>query len=113
MKLFSLFELLLTVFAFYASIEFKGGVKILVVLLCLGAVFLIERLEKRKEEDEEVRARLLRYAEADRKKKTQAAQTKPEAEGKVATPLLESKGEDHQRRYVDQESGKGTKESPH
>ena len=46
MRVFSLFELFLTVFALYAILNFEGGMKISVSLLCLVIVFLFERLQK-------------------------------------------------------------------
>jgi positive regulator of sigma E activity len=70
MQVFSLFELLLVVFAFYAAYEFEGEMRITVVLLCLITVYLLERLEKRIEEDKEVRKRLLRYKLEEEKKKS-------------------------------------------
>lgn len=61
MGIFSLFELFLVLFTFYAITKYEGGLRILVPLLCLAAVFLFERLQGRLEEDEEARKRLLRY----------------------------------------------------
>ncbi len=84
MRVFSLFQLLLVVFAFYATVKFdEDGMRITVIFLCLVAVFLFERLQKRIAEDEEVRERLLRYKEQDRKKKLQAAQEKQQIKSDV------------------------------
>jgi len=44
--------------------------RVVVVLMCLLAVFLVERLDKRIQEDNEVRERLLRYKIGGRKKKS-------------------------------------------
>jgi hypothetical protein len=69
MVFFSLFELFLVAFAFYAVVKFEGGGRIVVPTLCLVTVFLFERLQGRLKEDEEVRKRLLRYKLEDHKKK--------------------------------------------
>ncbi len=69
MGIFSLFELFLVVFTFYAVVKFEGGAKIVVPALCLAVVFLFERLQGRLKEDEEARKRLLRYKLEDHKKK--------------------------------------------
>ena len=61
MGIFSLFDLFLVIFTFYAIIKYEGGMRILVPFLCLAAVFLFERLQGRLKEDEEARKRLLRY----------------------------------------------------
>jgi positive regulator of sigma E activity len=76
MHIISLFELLLVAFGFYAAVEFEGTMRVVVVLLCLLAVFLVERLDKRIQEDEEVRERLLRYKIEGRKKKVQSEEEK-------------------------------------
>jgi hypothetical protein len=67
---------LLAVLGFYAAVKFEGTMRIAVVLLCLLTVFLVERLDKRIQEDEEVRERLLRYKIEGRKKKAQAEEAK-------------------------------------
>ena len=69
MGIFSLFELFLVIFAFYAVIKLEGGGRIVVPTLCLAVVFLFERLQGRLKEDEEARKRLLRYKLEDHKKK--------------------------------------------
>ncbi len=69
MGIFSLFELFLVIFAFYAIIKFEGGSRIVVPSLCLVVVFLFERLQGRLKEDEEARKRLLRYKLEDHNKK--------------------------------------------
>jgi len=61
MGVFSLFELFLVLFTFYAILKYEGGMRILVPILCLVAVFLFERLQGRLKEDEEAKKRLLRY----------------------------------------------------
>ncbi len=70
MGIFSLFELLLVAFTFYAIINYEGGMRILVPLLCLAAVFLFERLQGRLKEDEEAKKRLLMYKLEDHRKET-------------------------------------------
>ncbi|MCX8012563.1 MAG: hypothetical protein N3A64_05375 [Desulfobacterota bacterium] len=69
MQVFSLFELLLVVFAFYGALRFEGEMRIVVILLCLITVYLLERMEKKIEEDKELRNRILRYKVEERKKK--------------------------------------------
>ena len=76
MYIIALFELLLVIFAFYAAVAFEGTMRVVVVLLCLLAVFLVERLDKRIEEDAEVRERMLRYKIEGRKKKVQSEEEK-------------------------------------
>ena len=44
MKVYSLFELFLTVFAFYAILEFEGEMRIIIPSLCLFTSFLFGRL---------------------------------------------------------------------
>ena len=44
MKVYSLFELFLTAFAFYAILEFEGDMKIVISSLCLLTSFLFGRL---------------------------------------------------------------------
>jgi len=61
MGIFSLSELFLVIFTFYAILQYEGGTRILVPILCLIAVFLLERLQGRLKEDKEARKRLLRY----------------------------------------------------
>jgi len=65
MGIFSLFELFLVIFTFYAVFKYEGGMKFLIPILCLVAVFLFERLRGRLKEDEEARKRLLRYEQED------------------------------------------------
>ena len=65
MRIFSLFELFLVVFSLYAIFQYEGGMRVLVPILCLVAVFLFERLQGRIEEDEEAKKRLLRYQHED------------------------------------------------
>ena len=60
MGAFSLFELFLVIFAFYAILKYEGGMKIVVPILCLVTVFLFERLKGRLHEDAENRKRLLK-----------------------------------------------------
>ena len=57
MRILSLFELFLVVFTLYAIYE--GGMKVLVPVLCVGTVFLFERLEVELKEDEEFRKGVL------------------------------------------------------
>lgn len=68
MGLFTLFELFLVLFTFYAIFKFEGGMRILVPILCLIAVFLFERLQGRIKEDEEGKKRLLKYEQEDYRK---------------------------------------------
>jgi hypothetical protein len=70
MGIFSLFELFLIMFAFYAILKYEGGMRILVPILCLIAVFLFERLQGRLKEDEEAKKRLLMYKLEDHRKET-------------------------------------------
>ena len=68
MGIFSLFELFLVLFTFYAIFKYEGGLRILVPILCLFAVFLFERLQGRLKEDEEAKKRLLKYEQEDYRK---------------------------------------------
>ena len=70
MGIFSLFELFLVLFTFYAIIKFDGVVRILVPIMCLVAVFLFERLKGRMKEDEEAKKRLLKYKLDDHRKES-------------------------------------------
>ncbi|MCK5010795.1 MAG: hypothetical protein KAS98_09945 [Deltaproteobacteria bacterium] len=70
MGIFSLFELFLVLFTFYAIIKFDGVVRILVPIMCLVVVFLFERLQGRMKEDEEAKKRLLKYKLDDHRKET-------------------------------------------
>ena len=70
MGIFSLFELFLVLFTFYAIIKFDGEVRILVPIMCLVAVFLFERLKGRMKEDEEAKKRLLKYKLDDHRKES-------------------------------------------
>ena len=45
--MFSLFELLLAVFAFYAFLEFVVAMKLSVPCLCLALIFLLEMLKQK------------------------------------------------------------------
>ena len=62
MRVRSLFQLFLTVVTLYAIYE--GGMKVFIPFLCLGTVFLFERLKGRLKEDEEIRKRYLNYMES-------------------------------------------------
>ncbi len=70
MGIFFLFELFLVVFTFYAIIKYDGGMRVIVPILCLVAVFLFERLQGRLKEDEEAKKRLLQYKLDDHRKET-------------------------------------------
>jgi len=50
MRLFILFELFLLIFTFYAILRYAdgGGVKFVLLLLCLVTVFILEKLRKRR-----------------------------------------------------------------
>lgn len=79
MGVFSLFELFLVLFTFYAILKYEGGMRILVPILCLVAVFLFERLQGRLKEDEEAKKRLLKYKLEDYRKEA----VKTESRGNV------------------------------
>ena len=68
MGIFSLFELFLVLFTFYAIIKYDGVMRAVVPILCLVAVFLFERLQGRMKEDEEAKKRLLKYKLDDHRK---------------------------------------------
>ena len=68
MGIFSLFELFLVLFTFYAIVKYDGLVRVLVPIMCLVAVFLFERLQGRMKEDEEAKKRLLKYKLDDHRK---------------------------------------------
>ena len=84
MNIFSLFELFLVGFSLYAVIAYQGITRILLALVCLVTVFLLERLQKRIEEDEEVRERLIRYKRQEIRKKIEERQKEQEAEEVVS-----------------------------
>jgi hypothetical protein len=112
MHIISLFELLLVVVAFYAAVEFEGTVRIAVALLCLLAVFLVERLDKRIQEDEEVRERLLRYKIEGRKKEVQAEEAKQDIHKDFEGAIKKHNLKKHQGNTVAKDAGKTTKGSP-
>ena len=112
MHIISLFELLLVVLGFYAAVEFEGTMRLAVVLLCLLAVFLVERLDKRIQEDEEVRERLLRYKIEGRKKKVQAEEAKQHIQREVEGVLKKYNLEDYKENPLPKEVGKTTKVPP-
>jgi len=60
MRVYSLFELFLTGFAFYAILEFEGDMRIVISSLCLLTSFLFGRLRIGLKE-KEGRERRLRY----------------------------------------------------
>ena len=68
MKIIALFELLLVVFAFYGIIKYEGALRALIPMLCLFAVFLVERLQASIDETEEAKNRLRRYQMEEYKK---------------------------------------------
>jgi len=68
MRVLSLFELLLALFAFYALFTYEAGKGMMVPVLCLCTMYLFEKLRQRMKEDEEARKRLLRYEEEASKK---------------------------------------------
>ena len=111
MHIISLFELLLVVFAFYAAVEFEGTMMLAVVLLCLLAVFLVERLDKRIQDDKEVRERLLRYKIEGRKKKVQSEEEKQRIQKELEGAIQQYNLENHQGNPVAKEAGKTTKSS--
>lgn len=61
MRVFSLFELFLVLFTFYAILKYEGGMRILIPLFCLVAVYLFERLRRRPKEVEKAEKRLLKH----------------------------------------------------
>jgi len=79
MGLFSLFELFLVVFTLYAILKYEGGMRILVPIMCLVAVFLFERLQARLKENEEARKRLLKYKLEDYGKKSVQTKSRGDA----------------------------------
>jgi hypothetical protein len=113
MHIISLFELLLVIFAFYAGVEFEGTMRLAVVLLCLIAVFLFERLDKKIQEDEEVRERLKRYKIEGRKKKALAEEGKQRIQKEVEGAIKSYNPENYQRNPVAREAGQTKKISPH
>lgn len=68
MGLFTLLELFLVLFTFYAIYNYEGGMRILVPILCLVVVFLFEKIQGRLKEDEEAKKRLLKYEQEDFRK---------------------------------------------
>ena len=47
MRVFPLFELFLVLFTFYAILQFEGGMRILVPILCLITVLLFEKMREK------------------------------------------------------------------
>lgn len=68
MGIFSLFELFLVLFTFYAILKYDGVMRVVVPILCLIVVFLFERLQGRMKENEEAKKRLLKYKLDDHRK---------------------------------------------
>ena len=60
MRVYSLFELFLTVFTFYAILEFEGYMRIVIASLCLLTSFMFEKLRIGLKE-KKGRERRLRY----------------------------------------------------
>jgi len=54
MRIFSLFELFLAVFAFYAV--YDGDMKLIIPCLCLVTAFLFEKLQERARESQKVQS---------------------------------------------------------
>lgn len=112
MHIISLFELLLVVFGFYAAVKFEGTMRLAVVLLCLLTVFLVERLDKKIQEDEEVRERLQRYKIEGRKKKMQSEEEKQPIQKEVEGAFKNYNLGNYQKNPVPKKAGKTTKSSP-
>ena len=70
MGLFSLFELFLVLFTIYAILNYEGGTRILVPIVCLVAIYLFEKVKGRLEDNEQAKKRLLKYSLEDHRKKT-------------------------------------------
>jgi hypothetical protein len=60
MKVYTLFELFLTAFAFYAILEFEGDMRFIIPSLCLFTSFLFGRL-RRGLKEKEGREQRLKY----------------------------------------------------
>lgn len=58
MRVYSLFELFVTVFALYIILEFEGDMRVVISLLCLFASFLFGRLRTGLKEEEGRKQRL-------------------------------------------------------
>jgi hypothetical protein len=58
------------VFTIYAILNYEGGTRILIPILCLVAVYLFEKIKGRLEEEEQAKKRLLKYSLEDHRKKT-------------------------------------------
>jgi hypothetical protein len=57
-------------------LNMKGGMRILVPILCLVGAFLFESLQGRLKEDEEAKKRLLKYELEDYKKENMEGKTR-------------------------------------
>jgi predicted RNase H-like nuclease len=68
MEFLSLIELFLLLVTFLVILKYEGGMIHLAPLLCLVAVFFLERLQKRMKEEEAAKKRLLKSKLEDYKK---------------------------------------------
>jgi hypothetical protein len=61
MNVLTLFEVFLLALSFYSLASYEGTSRYMVPLACLFCIFWVQKLEKRKREEEEVRRRDLEY----------------------------------------------------
>ncbi len=90
MNLFTLFELFLVVFTFYAILNYEGTMRAVVPLLCLVTMFLFERLRGKMKEAEESKRRLLKYQREERL--TQEVCWEPYGDGTISDRMKDIKG---------------------
>jgi len=72
MKLFPVVELVLLVGAFYVVLNVEGTAKMWVSLPCLMAVLIMERVQRKREKEEEAAKRLENFSAAKLKRKMAA-----------------------------------------
>jgi hypothetical protein len=68
MKIITLFELFLALFALYRLYTSSTGTDVLLPVLCLVTIFLFEKLRQRIQEDADAQRRLLQYQIEESKK---------------------------------------------
>ncbi len=61
MNLLTLFEVFLLALSFYGLASYSGASQYTIPLACLFCIFWVQKLEKRKKEEQAVRRRVLEY----------------------------------------------------
>jgi 4-hydroxybenzoate polyprenyltransferase len=61
MNLLTLFEVFLLALSFYGLANYSGASQYTIPMACLFCIFWVQKLEKRRKEEEEIRKRVLEY----------------------------------------------------